>query len=124
MITTNELAKIKCDKRKILEPLITLVSPFAPHLAEELWMLAGHKASVTSGNFPVFNPELIKEEMFDYPVSVNGKLRTKCNLPLNIMKEEMEKIISGLPEVLKWTEGKKVSKIIFVQGKIINVVAM
>lgn len=122
MITTNELARLKCSRRSILEPMIILLSPFAPHLAEELWKLAGHSSSVTMASFPEFNPDLIKEDIIEYPVSINGKLRAKCCLPAGIAKEEAEKAVSAMDDVIKWTEGKKIQKVVFVPGRIINIV--
>ena len=122
MITTNELSRLKCRKRTILEPLIILISSFAPHLAEELWMQAGHQSSVTTATFPVFDPVFLKEDVIEYPVSVNGKLRTKCSLAAGITKEEAEKAVISLEDIMKWTEGKKIQKIVFVPGRIINIV--
>ena len=122
MICVNELTELKCNKREILEPLIVLISPYAPHIAEELWQNAGHNESVVNEKFPEFNEEYIRENTFEYPVSFNGKMRFKLELPLDISKEEAEKAVINAEAAQRWIEGKKIRKIIFVPKKIINVV--
>lgn len=122
MICTNELIALKSDKRAVLEPLIILISPYAPHMAEELWHLSGHRRSVTYEKFPAWNEEYIREEVFEYPVSFNGKMRFKLKLNANAGREEAEKAVLQAPEASRWMEGVTVKKIIFVPKKIINVV--
>lgn len=122
MITVNELSRLNCRKRQILEPLIVLISPFAPHLAEELWKKAGHGHTVTSSIWPEYDPVYLVENTFEYPVSINGKLRHKKIFALNESVENMEKQIREDPVIQKWTEGKTIKKIIIVHSKIINLV--
>lgn len=122
MICTNELIALKSDKRAVLEPLIILISPYAPHMAEELWHLSGHRGSVTYEKFPAWNEEYIREEVFEYPVSFNGKTRFKLKLNANAGREEAENAVLQAPEASRWMEGMTVKKIVFVPKKIINVV--
>ncbi len=122
MICVNELQSLKCNKRKILEPLVILISPFAPHLAEELWSHLGNSETVSEASFPTFNSEYLIESVFTYPVSVNGKHRANIELPLNMPAKEMEETALAHPAVQKWTEGKAPKKVIVVPGRIINIV--
>jgi leucyl-tRNA synthetase len=122
MICVNELTALKCDKRGILEPLAILVSPYAPHIAEELWSLLAHQNSITEATFPEFKEEYLIESNFEYPVMINGKLRAKLNLPLSLTKEEIEKEAMADETVQKWLEGKAPKKVIIVAGKIVNLV--
>ncbi|MCX6249304.1 MAG: leucine--tRNA ligase [Bacteroidetes bacterium] len=122
MICVNELSDLKCNKRLILEPLVILVSPYAPHMAEELWQELGHHESVSKATFPLFREEFIAEDTFLYPVSFNGKMRFQLELSVNILSTEIEKFILQAPESQKWLEGKPPKKVIFVPRKIINVV--
>ena len=123
MIATNELSRLNCHKKSILEPLLILMSPFAPHITEELWHLAGHTTSISKAIFPEFNPEFIKEDHVEYPVSINGKLRCKQVFPLDLGKEQLEKEIVEIPQVQKWLEGLTIRKVVIVHGRIINIVA-
>jgi leucyl-tRNA synthetase len=122
MICVNELTALKCTKRGILEPLAILVSPYAPHIAEELWSLLGHSTSITLATFPEFKEEYLVESNFEYPVMINGKMRAKLNLPLSLTKEEIEKEIMSNETVQKWLEGNAPKKVIIVPGKIVNLV--
>ncbi len=122
MVCVNKLTDLKCNKRKILEPLSILISPYAPHAAEELWDKLGHKNSIAYLPFPEYEEEFIREDTFIYPVSFNGKLRFKLELPLDISKEDAEKAVLEAEAAQKWIEDKKPKKIIFVPKKIINVV--
>jgi leucyl-tRNA synthetase len=122
MIAVNELATLKCNKKEILEKLLILLSPFAPHISEELWQAVGNQGSVTKMVFPKHDEKYLTESSYEYPVSVNGKLRVTHKLPINIKKEEAEQIVLELPVIQKWTEGKSIRKIIFVPNKIINIV--
>jgi leucyl-tRNA synthetase len=122
MITTNELADLKANQREILEPLVILIAPFAPHLAEELWSLLGHKESVTKAAFPEYNPALLVENSHEYPVSFNGKMRFKQEFPLDMSTDAIEEAILSHESAQKWLEGKQVVKFILVPKKIINVV--
>ena len=122
MICTNELADFKCNKRCILEPLIVLISPYAPHIAEELWQLTGKHTSVIDAAFPQFDASLLVDNSFTYPVSFNGKTRYMLELPLDMPNNEIEEKVLSATESQKWLEGKQPKKIIIVKGKIINVV--
>jgi len=122
MICVNELSELKCNKRSILEDLLVILSPFAPHISEELWSLCGHKESITFATLPVFNESYLIETTFECPVSFNGKMRFKIELPLGISAKDAENAVLTNENSQKWLEGKQPKKIIFVQNKIINVV--
>jgi leucyl-tRNA synthetase len=120
MICTNELGK--CNKREILEPLCVLISPYAPHIAEELWLLLGHNESVTKAQWPVFNEAFTAESSFEYPVSFNGKTRYMLELPLDFNNKQIEEAVLANENTTKWIEGKEIVKIIIVPKKIVNIV--
>lgn len=122
MICVNELNELKCNKRSVLGELAVLISPYAPHIAEELWSLLGNSGSVTRAAFPVYNESYTQENTFEYPVSFNGKMRFKLELPLGIPVPEIEQAVISAPESAKWLEGKAPKKVIVVPGKIVNVV--
>ena len=122
MIVTNELLASKCYKRAILEPLLVLLSPYAPHIAEELWEKLGHKQSIAYAPFPVFEEKYLVERNKEYPVSFNGKVRFKIELPLEVSQQAIEKIILNHQKTLRRLEGKVVKKVIVVPEKIINIV--
>ncbi|NOY38083.1 MAG: leucine--tRNA ligase [Chlorobi bacterium] len=122
MVCVNELTDLNCHKKKILEPLVILISSYAPHIAEELWEKLGYTESVSSARFPACEEKYLIEKTFEYPVSFNGKLRFKIELPLNLDSEKIKDIILSEKKSLKWIENKPVKKIIVVPGKIINVV--
>jgi leucyl-tRNA synthetase len=122
MICVNELTDLKCNNRSILSELTILISPYAPHIAEELWSLLGNSGSVTQVAFPEFNESYIVENTFAYPVSFNGKMRFRLELPLGLPVPEIEKAVVSAPESAKWLEGKPPRKVIVVPGKIVNVV--
>jgi len=122
MVCVNELADLKCNKREILEPVLIMLVPYAPHIAEELWKALGNTTSVLDAAFPVFEAKYVAESSKEYPVSINGKLRTTLSLDINISQQEVEPIVLANETVQKWLEGKAPKKIIFVKGKMINVV--
>lgn len=123
MITVNELTNMQCHKRAILEPLTILLAPFAPHMAEELWQVAlGHKETVTLARFPEYDEKYLKDDSFVYPVAINGKTRTECRFSLEATQQEIEETILANEIVQKWMEGKKPKKVIYVKGRMINVV--
>ncbi|MBL0340246.1 MAG: leucine--tRNA ligase [Bacteroidetes bacterium] len=122
MICVNELTDLKCIKREILEPLTILISPFAPHIAEELWSQMGNTPSITKASFPIHDEKYLVEDDFEYPVSVNGKTRFKLTLPLSLSKEEIEKIVLESNEMLKFLNGGTPKKVIIVPGRIVNIV--
>ena len=122
MIGINELTELKCNKREILEPLTLLITSYAPHIAEELWMLLGHNESVVKQKFPDLNESYLVEDTFSYPVSFNGKTRFKIDLPFTMDIKEVEKVVLSSEEAQKWIEGKEIKKIIVVLQRIVNVV--
>ena len=123
MIAVNELTDLKCTKKSVLEPLVILIAPFAPHFAEELWEKLGNPAgSVTQQTYPSFDEKYLVESNFDYPISFNGKMRTKINLSLQLSPKEVEDYVLGLEEIQKWMENKSPKKVIVVPGKIVNIV--
>lgn len=122
MMAVNELGDLKCRKREILEPLAILVSPFAPHVAEELWENLGHSGSVTYASFPEFKPALAADDNVVYPVSFNGKMRFKVELPKSLSPKEVESRIMEMEQTAKYIEGHAVAKVIVVPGKIVNFV--
>ncbi len=122
MIAVNELTAMKCDKRAILEPLVVLISPYAPHIAEELWEKLGHSQSIASVDFPVFEESYLIESTKEYPISFNGKMRFTLELPLDLSREEVEKIVLADDRTVHQLGGRAAKKVIFVPGKIINVV--
>ena len=122
MICVNELTALKCNKRKILEPLAILISPYAPHIAEELWAILGNEKSIIYASFPEFKEEFLIENSHEYPISINGKMRTKLSLSLSLTKEEIQKAALEDEMVQKWLEGNAPKKMIVVPGKIVNIV--
>lgn len=122
MIAANELTDQKCNNRSVLKELVILLSPYAPHIAEELWQKLGEKESVTKAQWPIFNEEYLVEAEFAYPVSFNGKMRFKLELPTSMSKEDVEKEVLSADEAQKWLEGKTPKKVIVVPGRIVNVV--
>ncbi len=122
MIALNDLSTMKCRKRAILEPMTVLLSPFAPHIAEELWSLLGHEESVTYASFPVFNPALAAEDSVKYPVSFNGKTRFMVDLPKSLTAAEVEAEIRGMEQTEKWVGDKSIVKVIVVPARIVNIV--
>ncbi|MFZ1451899.1 MAG: leucine--tRNA ligase [Ferruginibacter sp.] len=122
MICVNELADIKCHKKEVLEKLLILLTPYAPHIAAELWSQLDNEGSVLDATYPKFNPALLVESTKEYPVSINGKLRTNIELALDLEQPAVEQLVLQNEIVQKWLEGKAPKKIIFVKNKMINVV--
>jgi leucyl-tRNA synthetase len=122
MVCVNELTDLKCHKKGILEPLLILLTPYAPHISEELWHQLGNTSSVLDASFPKLEEKYLVETTKEYPVSVNGKLRTTINIDLNAAQQQVEDIVLGNPVVQKWIEGKPPKRIIYVKGKMVNVV--
>ena len=122
MICLNELGNTKCNKRAILEPLVVLIAPYAPHMAEELWERLGHESSVFDARFPEVDEKHLVEDSFEYPVSFNGKVRFKKGLSLSLSPQEIEAAVLSDPACEKYLGGKAPRKVIVVPGKIVNVV--
>src|SRR5690606_768700 len=112
-----------CNKRAILRELCIVLHPYAPHITEELWELLGHPAGTLSyAQYPVFNPDYLVESEFAYPVSINGKTRMNLTLPLDLVQSEVEKAVLANEDIQRYLEGKPVKKVIYVKGRIVNVV--
>lgn len=122
MIAVNELSGLKCNKRSILEQMTIILSPFAPHITEELWHLLGHKTSVVDAAYPIFNDKYLIEDSIEYPVSVNGKMRAKISFSADASKEEIEAGALANETIQKWLDGKDPRKVIVVPKKIVNIV--
>ncbi len=122
MICTNELTELKCHKRDILHALAVLISPYAPHLAEELWHILGNNESITFAAFPELNEAYLVENTFNYPISFNGKTRFQMEFATDIPIAEIEKTVLAHPDAQKWLEGKTPKKVIIVPKKIVNIV--
>ena len=123
MIAVNELQKLKCNKKAILEPLAVLISPYAPHVCEELWSLLGNAESIDFAPFPALNEAYLVEDKIEYPVSFNGKMRFKLSLSAELSKEEIEEIVMKDEKVIQQLNEAKPKKIIVVPKKIINIVS-
>jgi leucyl-tRNA synthetase len=122
MVCVNELSDVKCHKKAILEQLLILLTPYAPHIAEELWQALGNEGSIIDAPFPVYNEAFTKESAKDYPVSFNGKMRTTISFPADAEQQDIEPELLANETVQKWLEGKTPKKIIFVKGRMINIV--
>lgn len=123
MICTNELNEQKCNHKDVLEPLVVLISPFAPHIAEELWALLGNEpGTVSKATFPKFDESHLVETTFDYPVSFNGKMRFKATMDLKMSVPDMQKAILEMEQTQKYLDGKEPKKVIIVPGRIVNFV--
>lgn len=122
MITVNELTSLKCSKRAILEPLVVLLSPFAPHISEELWHVLGNEGSVTYAKFPEYVAAYAAEDSVTYPVQFNGKMRFTIELPRSASPSEVEAEVRSHEQTAKWSAGLNIVKVIVVPGRIINIV--
>ncbi len=122
MICVNELTEMKCHKRSVIEPLVLILAPFAPHLCEELWSILGHKESISAAPFPKYNEAYLVQSSFEYPISINGKTRTKMELDLGLNNQQIETAVLESDEVQKFLEGKQPKKVIIVPGRIVNLV--
>jgi len=122
MIAVNELTALQCNKRAILEPLLILISPYAPHISEELWHKLGHDTSISTAEFPVFEEKYLVESTKNYPVSFNGKMRFTLELSLDLSVSEIEKAVLNHEKTIAQLQGKSPKKVIIVPGKIVNIV--
>jgi leucyl-tRNA synthetase len=122
MIAVNELTKLNCNKRAVLEPLAVLISPYAPHITEEIWEKSGHNESISFAKFPEFDAKWLVEDAKEYPVSFNGKMRFKLELPMDLTKEQIHEIVMADERTKKQLEGRTPKNVIIVPGKIINIV--
>jgi len=122
MICVNELSSLKCNKKAILETLLVVLSPFAPHITEELWHVIGNETTICDVEWPKHNEEYLKENSVTYAISFNGKARFNLELPADMNKEDVEKAALSHENSAKWMEGKTPKKVIVVPGKIVNIV--
>ena len=122
MICVNELARLSCNKKEILEPLLVLLTPFAPHISEELWQSLGHTNTILDAAYPILNESYLVENSFTYPVAINGKTRTEVEFALDADTSYIQETVLKDATVLKWMEDKPLKKFIYVKGKMINVV--
>ncbi len=122
MICVNELSDLKCHKKEVLESLLILLTPYAPHIAEELWQQLGNNGSILNASYPVFNAAHVTETSKEYPISINGKMRTNITIALDATEEQVKELVLANELVQKWMEGKPLKKLIFVKGKMINIV--
>lgn len=122
MICVNVLNQLKCHKKEILEKLLIVLSPFAPHISEELWEKLGHKQSIIFASYPEFNAAFIREDEYEYPIMVNGKMRTKIKFSFDKNPKEVESVVLENEIIKKWLDGKNPKKVIVVPKKIVNVV--
>jgi leucyl-tRNA synthetase len=125
MVAVNDLKKINSNNRNILEELVRLIAPFAPHIAEELWEKLGKMSqslTVQKSQFPQANEAYLKEDSIKYPIAINGKTRAFANFPADATKDEIEKAAIEIEDVQKWTEGKTIRKIIVVPNRMVNIV--
>ncbi|PQV51638.1 leucyl-tRNA synthetase [Jejuia pallidilutea] len=122
MIAVNEFTKQGCTSKEILEPLLVLISPYAPHIAEELWRLLGHNTSISTAPFPEFDETHLVESTKNYPISFNGKMRFTMELPLDLSKDEIEKAVLEYEKTKDQLQGRTPKKVIVVPGKIVNIV--
>jgi leucyl-tRNA synthetase len=122
MICVNELTDLKCSKKEILSELVILLSPFAPHVSEELWQALGHSGSILNARFPQVQESYLADATFNYPISVNGKVRANIEMDVDLPEEEVLKTVLSNPAIAKWVGEGKPKKTIFVKGKIVNIV--
>ena len=123
MIAVNELTDLKCNKRAILQDMVIILSPYAPHICEELWTMLGNKPGTLSHTpYPKFNPAYLIEDEFSYPISINGKTKTNVNISLNLEPKEVEAFVLASADVQKYLDGKPPKKVIVVKGRIVNIV--
>jgi leucyl-tRNA synthetase len=123
MIAVNELTDLKCNKKAILQDLVIVLSAYAPHICEELWVLLGNEAGTLSyATYPKFNPEYLVEDEFAYPISINGKMKMNLNISLSLDAPAIESVVVGNADVQKYLDGKSPKKVIVVKGRIVNIV--
>ena len=122
MIAVNELSDLQCHSAAILETFLILLTPYAPHVSEELWSVLGHTDSILDASYPVFEAQYVAESAKEYPVSVNGKVRANILISLDATEEQVQEMVLQHPMIIKWMEDKPMKKFIFVKGRMVNVV--
>ena len=122
MICVNELTALKCNNRQVLVDLVVLISPYAPHITEELWSSLGNEGSIVNAPYPVLNEEFLVEDEHEYPIAINGKMRVKMSFAVDKPNAEIQAEVLANENVQKWLEGKTPKKVIVVPKKIVNIV--
>ena len=122
MIGVNELIDLKSHKKEILEKLVIILTPYAPHVSEELWRLLGHESSVLDAPYPKVEEKYLVESAKNYPIAINGKTRTELTIDLDATQQQVEDIVLADDTVKKWLEGKPPKKVVYVKNRMINVV--
>jgi leucyl-tRNA synthetase len=122
MVCVNELTALKCNKEEVLKPLLVALAPFAPHIAEELWQQGGYEGSVVAAPFPAWNEAFLVEDTFEYPISINGKMRAKISVGADMPTADIERQVLASEAVQRWLEGKTPKKVIVVPKRIVNIV--
>ncbi|TAE00776.1 MAG: leucine--tRNA ligase [Bacteroidetes bacterium] len=122
MICVNEFTALKCHKASILSDFLVILSPYAPHISEELWHLLGKNSSIIQAEYPIWKQEYVQESSFEYPIMINGKMRAKMNFSLDMPQAEMEREVLASEHIQKWLEGKAPKKMVIVPNKIVNLV--
>jgi leucyl-tRNA synthetase len=122
MIAVNELTDLKCHKKEVLEKLLVSLTPYAPHVCEELWHLIGNPGSVLDARYPMIEEKYLIESTKNYPVAVNGKTRTELNIALEATQQQVEELVLNNDVIKRWLEGKAPKKVIYVKGRMVNVV--
>ena len=122
MVCTNDLRKLNCHKRQILEPLVSLIAPFAPHIAEELWHLLGHETSVCDSAWPKHQEDYLKVSEVVVPICINGKKRSEASFSVDADPEWIQAEVLNMEVVKKWLEGNAPKKVIVLPGKMVNIV--
>ncbi len=122
MICANELTRLKCNSREVLESFVIILSPYAPHIAEEIWSKLGYQESILTATFPSYDESYFKEATYEYPISVNGKMRAKMSFALDMPSEDIEKQVLSSEVIQRWVDGKTPKKVIIVPKKIVNIV--
>tara|TARA_B100000809_G_C15136290_1_gene530757 strand:+ start:639 stop:3479 length:2841 start_codon:yes stop_codon:yes gene_type:complete len=122
MIAVNELSTQKCNSKEVLSPLLVLLSPYAPHISEELWSKLGNEGSISTALFPEFEEKYLVEDVKKYPISFNGKMRFTLELPMDLSKDEIESVVMSHQKTIHYLEGRRPKKVIVIPGKIVNIV--
>jgi leucyl-tRNA synthetase len=122
MICVNELFDLKCHKKEVLSQVLILLTPYAPHLCEELWAAIEMPGLIIDAPFPTYEPKYVLESSKEYPISINGKVRANISIALDASEQDVKSIVLAHEIIQKWIEGKELKKFIFVKGKMINVV--
>jgi leucyl-tRNA synthetase len=122
MIGVNELNDLKCHKKDVLEKLLIALTPYAPHVSEELWHMVGNQETILDARYPVIEEKYLIESSKNYPVAVNGKTRTELNIALEATQQQVEELVLSNDIVQRWLEGKAPKKVIYVKGRMVNIV--